>query len=143
MFRGPTEVLAWRQDAFKEAAMGPANPGMPGRNLSLGITWVCDVGPAIRIGWVGLHEPSELKKKSVQFGAANAAEVLSAPDAQAIAPRKKQARRPAAALTSSILFTRGEVRGRRYTAQSTGAHDSAPARLVSEAGRFRWQPVVP
>jgi hypothetical protein len=97
---------------------------MPGRNLSLGITWVCDVGPAIRIGCVGLHEPSELKKKSVQFGAANAAAILSAPDAQAIAPKTKQTRRPAAALTFSISSTRCEVRGRRYTARRTGAHDS-------------------
>ncbi|WP_159012625.1 hypothetical protein [Bradyrhizobium sp. S69] len=85
--------------------MRPPNPGMPGRNLSLGITWVCNVGPAIRIGCVGLHEPSELKKKSVQFGAANAAEGLSAPDAHPIALRKKQTRRPATALTSSILFS--------------------------------------
>ena len=84
--------------------MRPPNPGMPGRNLSLGITWVCDVGPAIRIGCVGLHEPSELKKKSVQFGAANADEIPSAPDAQAIAPSKRQTRRAAAVLTSSIFI---------------------------------------
>jgi hypothetical protein len=49
-----------RQLALSEAAMRPARPGIPRRNLSAGTIIVCDVGLAITIGCVGLQEPSIL-----------------------------------------------------------------------------------
>jgi hypothetical protein len=46
---------------------------------------VCDVGAPIRIGWVGVHDPSELLKKLLQLGAATAADVpANAANAQPI-----------------------------------------------------------
>ncbi|MEI9914876.1 MAG: hypothetical protein WDN29_02645 [Methylovirgula sp.] len=40
--------------------------------MSLGVITVCEAGPAITIGCVGLHEPSAFEKKLLQLGAASA-----------------------------------------------------------------------
>lgn len=46
--------------ALRYAPRRPANPNIPGPSLSLGPIVVCDVGPAMMIGCVGLHVPSIL-----------------------------------------------------------------------------------
>jgi hypothetical protein len=87
---------------LSDAAMRPASPGIPARNLSLGVISVCEVGPAIRIGCVGLQEPSGLEKKFAQLGAARVGELPSAAKAQPIALAIKIFRRRMTVLTASI-----------------------------------------
>jgi hypothetical protein len=84
--RGPTDARENRQCASRYRPIRPPRPGAPARNLSPGPTSVCDTGPAIRIWCVGVHEPSELLKKLLQFGSANAV-LPSAHDPNAMAPR--------------------------------------------------------
>jgi hypothetical protein len=73
-----------RQWVSRKAPMRPLTPGAPARRRSLGIIWVCDVGDPIRIGWVGVHDPSGLLKKLLQPGSARAADVPA--NAAAIEP---------------------------------------------------------
>src|SRR3984885_14905094 len=84
MRTGRITFLPSRQWVSRKAPMRPLTPGAPARRRSLGIIWVCDVGDPIRIGWVGVHDPSGLLKKLLQPGSARAADVPA--NAAAIEP---------------------------------------------------------
>jgi hypothetical protein len=74
-----------RQWVSRKLPRRPLTPGAPARRRSLGISWVCDVGDPIMMGWVGVHDPSGLLKKLLQPGSARAADVPA--NAAAAQPR--------------------------------------------------------